>query len=222
MAKMDNGWIKLHRKLLSWQWYSSPNHTRLFLHLLLTANHKETKYRKETILPGQLLTGRKELSANTGLSERAIRTVLKDLKTTNEVTIKSCNKYSIITIINWLQYQQNDQQSDQQVTSKHPKNDHIQEYKNERIINPPIIPLTKGEVDKRKIFVKPTIQEVQEYITLNNYRINAEEYMAHYESNGWRVGRNPMKDWRAACRTWEMKRRKDNPEQTKINIMEGL
>jgi hypothetical protein len=56
-------------------------------------------------------------------------------------------------------------------------------------------------------FVKPTLEEVSAYCSERKNTVNAEEWMAHYESNGWRVGKNPMKDWKAAVRTWELNRR---------------
>jgi hypothetical protein len=118
-----SGWVKIHRQLLNWGWSDSPKHMALFLQLLLRANHKQTKWRKETIDAGQLLTGRKQLSTWSGLSERGVRTVLCDLETTSEVTIKKSNKYSIITICNWSKYQGRDQQNDQQTTSKRPASD---------------------------------------------------------------------------------------------------
>ena len=48
----------------------------------------------------------------------------------------------------------------------------------------------------------PTVDEVAEYCREKGYNIDAEHFVSYYESNGWRVGKNPMKDWRAACRTW--------------------
>ena len=56
---------------------------------------------------------------------------------------------------------------------------------------------------------QPTVEEVQEYISLNNYAVNAERFVDYYESNGWKVGRNPMKDWKACVRTWH-KKEQDN------------
>jgi len=53
----DNGWIKIHRKLLDWEWYDEPNTFRLFLHLLLKANHKPRNYRGVIIETGQVVTG---------------------------------------------------------------------------------------------------------------------------------------------------------------------
>ena len=54
----------------------------------------------------------------------------------------------------------------------------------------------------RARFTPPTVDEVRAYCTDSGYRIDAEHFVAYYESNGWRVGKNPMKDWRAAVRTW--------------------
>lgn len=56
---------------------------------------------------------------------------------------------------------------------------------------------------------RPTVEDVQEYISLNNYAVNAERFVDYYESNGWKVGRNPMKDWKACVRTWH-KKEQDN------------
>ena len=49
----------------------------------------------------------------------------------------------------------------------------------------------------------PTIEQVRDYCRERGNSVNPSKWMAHYESNGWRVGRNPMKDWKAAVRTWE-------------------
>ena len=56
---------------------------------------------------------------------------------------------------------------------------------------------------KRKHFVKPSLQEVSEFCTERKNTVSPEKFLDYYESNGWRVGRNPMKDWRAAVRNWE-------------------
>ncbi len=52
-------------------------------------------------------------------------------------------------------------------------------------------------------FVKPTLEELKAYIAENGYTFPAEAFMDYYESNGWKVGRNPMKSWQATCRTWQ-------------------
>lgn len=125
------GFIVLHRSLLDWEWYSDKNTKILFLHLLLTANFEDKKWRGVDIKRGQVISGRIELAKSTGLTEREIRTSLSKLKTTNELTIKATSKFSIFTLTNYGLYQdiaeKNDQQKDhpkdQRKASKRPASD---------------------------------------------------------------------------------------------------
>ncbi len=121
------GWIKLHRKVTRWGWYDDANTFRLFMHLLLMANHKDGDWHGIEIKRGQFVTGRKVLAKALKLSERSVRTSLTRLKTTNELTIKTTNRFSIITIVNYNAYNdknlENDQQNDQPTANKRPTND---------------------------------------------------------------------------------------------------
>ena len=102
---LQKGFIALHRSLLSWGWHDDPSTGWLFVNLILMANHYPSEWKGITIERGQLVTGRKALANQTGLSERQIRTALEHLKTTGEVSIKSTNKYSVITIVNYGKFQ---------------------------------------------------------------------------------------------------------------------
>lgn len=68
--------------------------------------------------------------------------------------------------------------------------------------NPPLTP-PSGEGSARKRFVPPTLDDVRDYCRQRGNSVNPEQWYDHYVSNGWRVGRNQMKDWKAAVRTWE-------------------
>lgn len=61
----------------------------------------------------------------------------------------------------------------------------------------------KSTTTKRKRFEKPTLSEIKQYCIERNNNVNAEHFFDYYESNGWKVGKNSMKDWKAAVRTWE-------------------
>jgi len=74
----------------------------------------------------------------------------------------------------------------------------------------------KQENNKRKKFVKPSLEEVQQYCNERNNNINAEHFIDYYEANGWKVGKNPMKDWKAAIRTWE---KRDNKTTKRKEIV---
>lgn len=79
----------------------------------------------------------------------------------------------------------------------------------------------KSTTTKRKRFEKPTLSEIKQYCIERNNNVNAEQFFDYYESNGWKVGKNSMKDWKAAVRTWERSEyrkptttKKTNTEQT--------
>ena len=80
---------------------------------------------------------------------------------------------------------------------------------------------------KAKRFVKPTINEIQDYCIERNNNVNAEHFFDYYESNGWKVGKNSMKDWKAAVRTWERSEyrkpnSKKNSKEDAINVVKEL
>lgn len=113
-----DGWIKIHRKITEWEWYKNPNMVLLYLHLLVSANHKDNTWQGIEVKRGQLVVGRKQLSQNTGISEQSLRTCIKRLKSTNEITIKSTNKYTIITILKYEDYQSIDDKPTIKSTNK--------------------------------------------------------------------------------------------------------
>ena len=79
------------------------------------------------------------------------------------------------------------------VAECHPKNKNINIYNS----------LSNAHAREAKTFRKPTADEVAEYCKARGNSIDPQGFVDHYESNGWLVGRNPMKDWKAAVRTWE-------------------
>lgn len=63
--------------------------------------------------------------------------------------------------------------------------------------------ISSNELTKKvKKFIPPTVDEIEEYCRTSGYQIDVNHFCDHYESNGWKVGKNPMKDWRAAVRNW--------------------
>jgi hypothetical protein len=127
------GYVKLHRKLLDSAFRDQPLILALLTNLLLMASHREVKFlwngKEQVLLPGQLITGRKTLSKETGISEQTIRTALYALKSTNTITIKSTNRFSLISIVNWKKYQ--DRQPTEQPASQPTVNQQLTTYKNE-------------------------------------------------------------------------------------------
>lgn len=115
---MSDGWIKIHRTLLEWEWYDDQNTFRVFIHLLLTANHKPNKWHGIAVGVGQKITSYAKLSEELGLSIQSVRSALENLRSTGEITSKSTNKYTVISINNYEAYQQTNKQTNKQVTNK--------------------------------------------------------------------------------------------------------
>ncbi len=100
-----NGFIKLHRRFVKWEWYEDINCRILFLHCLLRANHEPTLWQGQEIKSGQFITSFNNLAKEVGLTIRQTRTALDKLKMTRELTHETTSHNSIITINNWDKWQ---------------------------------------------------------------------------------------------------------------------
>lgn len=137
---MCNGWIKLHRKILDWEWFTSPSTLQLFIYLLLRANKEDKKWRGILIKRGQLVTSVATISEETKLSTQQVRTSLNRLKSTNEITSKTTNRFTLVTVCKYESYQlyeeveqQTKQQALQQTNNKQITNKQQQLKNNKNI-----------------------------------------------------------------------------------------
>lgn len=192
------GHIKVYRSITNWEWSKTPNTLALFVHCLLKANWKDGKFQGYDVPRGSFVTGRKKLAEATGLTEQQVRTALNHLKLTNNITIKTTNKFSVITIVNYDEYQKNDQQFNQQVTNKQPTNNQqittIEEYKN----------LIKNSEGERIASPTPTLPEIISYgSTIGAGEEYCERFYNHYEAIGWLNGSgNKIKNWKLVLNNW--------------------
>jgi hypothetical protein len=121
---MENeGWVKLHRKLLKWEWRDDANTGWLFMCCLMSTNHQDNKWHGILVKKGSFITSQKKLSSLTGLTIRQVRVSLTKLKMTGELTVQANNVYSIITIQNWNRYQQDDRPLDRPMTDQRQTDD---------------------------------------------------------------------------------------------------
>lgn len=108
--KLNRGYIKLFRCVDEWEWYTDIPVKVLFFHILIKANHSNKEWRGIKVERGSFITSLENLAISTGLSIQQIRTAIKKLKLTNEITYKSTSQYSIITVKNYNLYQNNNMQ----------------------------------------------------------------------------------------------------------------
>ena len=112
------GFIKLDRKLLSWRWYHDANTTRVFIHLLLTANIQENDFENVKIKRGELATSYESLASALNLSVKNVRTAINHLKATGEVAGKQYPKFQVISIKNYDAYQRDGRVAGTQTAGK--------------------------------------------------------------------------------------------------------
>lgn len=198
----NNGFIKIHRKIINWCWYQDANTKVVFLHCLLRANHENKQWRNIEIKRGQFISSYQKLANECGLSVRNVRTALSNLETTHEVTRSSTSKYTVFTVLNYDSYQdkrqtkrtQTDTQTDNQATTN-------KKYSK------------KKEVVGKNI---PTTEQLTDYCTLNNLiNVDVKKFYDYYSSMNWMYKEKEI-DWKERLKEWNKNERKPrNQESTR-------
>ena len=206
MAREPTTWIKLNRNILEWRWFKDGNTLQVFLYLLLSANTKENEYRTITIRRGEVVRTQERIAEDTGLTRQQVRTVLCKLEATKEITKETRSGTVVISIVNYNKYQDSNQEVNQPITNDQPR------YKNNKKDKNIEIPSKEGTKKNALRFTPPTVDEVAAYCHERNNAVDPDGFVSFYESKGWMIGKNKMKDWKAAVRTWE---RKENTKPAK-------
>lgn len=114
----NNGYIKIHRKILEWEWYDDNNTYRLFTHCLLRANWKSGSWHGIKYNAGEFITSLATLAKETHLSVSQVRVALNHLKMTGEIADHRHGNARIITVVKWYDYQLDDKPADKPVTDQ--------------------------------------------------------------------------------------------------------
>lgn len=206
----EKGWILLHRRIQDceiWQDNSPFDNRSAWIDLLMLANHRDVEmifdYKPMVVHRGQYLTSVRQLSARWSWSKNRVLKFLRLLESLKMIERDSNNQRTVLTIVKYEFYQCDwdtnmDTHVDAGVDAGMPQTNNV---KNE-----------KKKLNNRA-FVKPSVEEVREYCQQRKNSVDPETFVDFYESKGWKVGKNPMKDWKACVRTWE----KSWKQKTKSN-----
>jgi hypothetical protein len=192
---MPEGYIKLWRKSLDSPVWDNPKVWRFWTWCLMKASHKDIDivvgYQNITLKPGQFIFGRLQASKETKLSEQSVRTCLFILKNMENISIKSTNKYSIISIVKWGDYQDtstsnstNKQPTNNQQTTSNSTNKNDMFYTQKDGILPDNQPATFSTLDEKsttnkknkKNNNKEKINKKESYGEFQNVFLTEEEY----------------------------------------------
>lgn len=128
-----DGWIKIHRKILEWEWYDDPYVFRVFFHFLMTANYEDKKWHGIIIKRGQRVCSYPSIAEELAITIQNVRTAISKLKSTGELTHKPHSRWSVVTVNKYEDYQTTNRQTNSQLTgNQQATNNNIRnkEYKN--------------------------------------------------------------------------------------------
>ena len=189
----SQGYIKVYRSFMGWEWYDDANTKSVFLHCLLRANYENAKWHGIDIPRGSFLTSVATLKKELKLSTQNIKTALKHLsKITNEITIKTTANYSIITVNNFDYYNPINKQINEDITNEQQTNNN-QSTNEQQTGNKQVTTDNKNKnnkedkenkEDKRKNFIAKSFfqklftedEEIKEFISLKDLFIEFLEY----------------------------------------------
>lgn len=136
--KNENGYIRLNRGIVSWEWWDDIKTFRVFIWLLLNANWKDSRFMGHKVPRGSLVTSYPKIAAGTCLGIQSVRTAINHLKLTGELTVKSYSKFSIISINNYCRYQEDNTQDNSHLTD------------NQQATNRQLTTIEKGKKEKKE------------------------------------------------------------------------
>ena len=180
-----SGWIKLHRKITDWEWWDDHNATRLFIYIITKANHKDKSWRGIEIKRGQFISSLDKLVKETGISSQRIRTAIKRLKSTSELTSESTSQYTKFIVNNYDLYQY-EQQEDNIHNNKPATND--QQTNNKQVTTTNNVKKEKKEKNVKK--TTDSIESVDKTTLLKYFGECFKEYFGHeYHANFGKDGK---------------------------------
>lgn len=243
---MENkGFIMIDRSILEDDMYFSEKFTRMqaLIDLCLLAAFKSRTFyirgNKVELQPMQVAKSVRDLADRWQWSVNKVRGYLYELEKGGYIDTQKTSVNQIITIkkyivVNTQTDTQNDTQNDTQTDTPIIKNNNVNNENKEIVIEGVVVPNeqqtlptpTKEKKRRSSVFVKPTLEECIAYANEKGFNWDVTRFYNYYESNGWRVGRNPMKNWKAAMSNWNTKEPKypqqslfptTNSNQTLIN-----
>lgn len=206
------GWVSIHRSLIISPLWLSEKFTRgqAWVDLFTLANHNEGYIRvrgnRIPIERGQVGWSQLSLSIRWRWSRSKVNNFLNELEKDGKIKHQKTNVSTIITITNYDLYQQNNQQKNNQKSSKTRQTNTNNNVNNEE----------NNNNQNNKSFLPPPLQEIKSFfIQMKSNVEEAEKFTNHYESNGWKIGINPMMNWQASAQNWI--KRTENFMSNKIN-----
>lgn len=202
---MESGYIKLYRSLLNWEWYDDVNTKVVFLHLLLTVSISDCKWHGIEIKRGSRVSSFSNLSEETKLTVKQIRTAISHLETTGEVARYKHAKFTVFAINNYDKYQlgasiaASNGQGEGKVAASNG-----QQYKKDKKDKKDKNTFFLSENQKEVLSTAPTLEEIKAYVDEIGGGVDAVRFYNIYTSLGWKTKKGaPITDWKMTVMHWK-------------------
>jgi hypothetical protein len=198
-----NGFVVLHRKILDWEWYDDPNVMRLFIHGILMASHKDTKWRGTELKRGQFISSYDKLSIDLGLTVKQVRIAQEKLESTGEWAHEGHTQFTVFTIKNYSLYQYEGERTALPGANEGQTRGNIQQCKQlEQVSNKDISVKSKKQKLSLEALPDDWKKSALDYWqSKTRFDISPDDqffkFQNHHQSKG-----TLMIDWKAAWRTW--------------------
>lgn len=198
------GYIKLFRQIVDSDiWKIKPfSEGQAWIDLLCITNFEKGFIKTKN---GQIITLNRgdcgysmlTLSERWGWSRGKTKRFLDFLTEQQMIQQKMYGKHTVLLISNFEKYQMRTTNDTTNDTTNGQQTDTIKKNKEEK--------------EEKKLFIVPKVEEIKKYCNERNNKINPLQFYDYYQSKGWMIGKNKMKDWQAAVRTWEQKNKANSP-----------
>ena len=229
---LENGYVKLYRSMLKWEWYDDVNTKVVFLHLLLTVSIEDSKWHGITVKRGSRVSSYAVLAKETGLSVKQLRPAITHLETTGEVARIKYPKYTVFAINNYDEFQSRagktagkGQGKGRVRAGKGQQYKKVKEDKEDKESFYAASSSTFSCTSAAAAAAAATEEEVKAYADQIGARCDAGEFYRIMQANGWQYRGEPLRDWKAFFRAWEEKdkqRREDNKRSDNAEAYESF
>ncbi|MBS2210773.1 hypothetical protein KEM09_05150 [Carboxylicivirga mesophila] len=194
----SNGWVSVHRTLTSSSLWLSEKFTRgqAWVDMILLTNHSAGYIRvrgiRVPLARGQLGWSQKTLAERWGWSRDKVKRFLNELESDGMISQQNSKLTSILTIVNYDHYQNNQHQTGNRPTSNQHQTDTNNKVNKENKVNN-----ENGE------FTPPSLETIISFFLENvSSKVEAEKFTNHYTGNGWMMGSSKMQNWKSAAKNW--------------------
>jgi len=207
--RVVGNYVKINRQMLEWRFWYSETAVKLWILLLLKANWKDGWFMGTPVPRGSLATSMSHLADECGFHRNTVIKWLNRFEEDGQITRTVCNRFTVITIINYGFFQDIPDDYVQRDVQQHVQPD-VQQDVQQRVHNRRKKEGKKERKEEKRVLMRetsepPTADEVNEYAKTEGLALQGSAFVDYYSARGWKLNGEQIHDWRALARIWSRK-----------------